>query len=137
MCDGARDDGGPRRRPPIFVVNSSPDVLELMREVLHGEGYPVTTTTNPSEALGQIAALQPALLIIDLPVGEPAAGELLDQLQTDPGTRRVPVIVTSTDPDLLDQAQAVSAGSDRRRFLAKPFDLDALLADVQALTGSA
>lgn len=137
MSDGARDDVGPRGRPPIFVVNSSPDVLDLMREVLHGEGYPVTTATNPAEALGQIAALQPALLIIDLPVGEPVAGELLDRLQADPGTRRMPVIVTSTNPDLLAQAQAVSGGSDRRRFLAKPFDLDALLADVEELIGPA
>jgi DNA-binding response OmpR family regulator len=75
--------------------------------------------------------------MIDLVVGEEAGWDLLDRLYLDAATREVPVILFSTAPRLLTKAQALEAPEARRCFLAKPFDLDELLATVDDLIGPA
>jgi CheY-like chemotaxis protein len=137
MSDGARDKTRPVAKRHIFAVNTAPAVLELVRQFLEGEGYTVTATTVLSGALVQIDALQPDLLIIDIPVEEPMAWELWGRLQADAGTRDLPMIVVSTSQRLLDEARALATGWRPRRFLAKPFDLEALLAQVEELIGRA
>jgi CheY-like chemotaxis protein len=84
-----------------------------------------------------IDALGPNLILIDLEVGKTAGWGLLEQLQTDAVTRDIPVIVTSTDPHLLERAEVSQTRYGGRRWLAKPFDLEDLVTSVQELIGSA
>lgn len=84
-----------------------------------------------------IAALEPALLMVDLVVGERAGWDLLDRQQAEAETRGVPVIVFSTDPALLERARTLDTPGGTRRFLAKPFDLTELLGLVDELIGTA
>jgi chemosensory pili system protein ChpA (sensor histidine kinase/response regulator) len=124
-------------RQHIFVANSSAFILELLRELLQGERYNVTTTNYVPNTFDQIQALAPDLLVIDLTLGEWAGWELLEQLQADALTRGVPVIVFSTEPALLDRARALPTPGGTRRFLEKPFHLTALMALVEELIGPA
>lgn len=137
MRDGATSETEQLERQHIFAVNGSPEILDLVRKLLQDENYNVTTTNFVPGTFDQIEALNPDLLIIDLVVGVRAGWELLDRLQADAGTRGMPMIVFSTDPDLLEQAQALDTPGGRRRFLAKPFSLAALLALVDELIGTA
>ena len=125
------------RRQHIFVVNGDPDFLNIVRALLQDERYNVTTTNFVPRTFDQIAALQPALLILDVVVGERAGWDLLDRLQAAASTHDIPVIVTSTDPRLLDRARANPQRYGRQRFLDKPMDLDALLAMIEELIGKA
>jgi DNA-binding response OmpR family regulator len=124
-------------RQHIFVVNGSPDFLNLLRELLQEERYNVTTTNFVPRTFDQIQALGPDLLMVDLVVGEQAGWDLLDRMQAEALTRGVPVIVFSTLPALLDQARALDTPGGTRRFLAKPFDIAELLALVAELIGPA
>ncbi|MDQ3692816.1 MAG: hypothetical protein M3464_04215 [Chloroflexota bacterium] len=45
------------------------------------------------------------------------------------------MIIVATAPHRLEQARALDTAGGRRRFLEKPFDLDALLALAHDLTG--
>lgn len=67
-------------RKHVFVVNSAPDLLDLVRELLQEEFYNVTTTNFVPDTFDQIAAVRPAALIVDLAVGERAGWDLLDRL---------------------------------------------------------
>lgn len=123
-------------RQHIFVVNGAPPVLDLLRELLQSESYNVTTTNFVPNTFDQIAALGPNLLMVDVVVGEQAGWNLLKQLNEGAATRGIPVIIFSTSPDLLDRARELAADGTHR-FLAKPFDIDALLAMVDELIGPA
>ena len=125
------------RRQHIFVVNGDPDFLNIVRALLQDERYNVTTTNFVPRTFDQIAALQPALLVVDVVIGERAGWDLLDRLQAAASTHDIPVIVTSTDPRLLDRARANPQRYGRQRFLDKPMDLDALLAMIEELIGKA
>ena len=124
-------------RKHIFVVNGAPDFLNFVRELFQDENYNVTTTNYVPETFDQIAVLAPDLLIVDLVVGIQAGWDLLDRLQGEAGTRGIPIIATSTDPKLLDRADADAARSASQRLVAKPFDIDALLRAVEELIGGA
>ncbi len=125
------------QRSHIFVVNSSPPFLDLMRDLLQEECYNVTTTTFVPQTFEQIEALEPHLIMVDVMVGQEAGWELLQQLQTDVVTRNIPVIVTSTNPHLLERAEGDQDRYAGRSWMAKPFDLDHLLTTVEDLVGTA
>ena len=124
-------------RKHVFVVNSSPEFLDFVRELLQDEDYNVTTTNFVPRTFEQIAALAPDLLIVDLVAGLQAGWDLLERLQAEAATRGIPVIVTSTDPRLVGRAEEQAQRYGGQRFVAKPFDLDELLGAVREIIGGA
>jgi two-component system response regulator VicR len=128
-----------RQRTPrkhVFAVNSSPDFLLIVREVLADEGYAVTTSDFASNAFTRIVMRQPDVVIIDVAVGESAGWDLLRRLHTEAATTNIPVLVTSTSAELLEQAleQAAWYGTNRS-YVTKPMDLDQLLATMRGMIG--
>jgi len=73
-------------------------------------------------------------VLIDLVVGQRAGWALIEVLGCDVTTRQIPLIIVSTNPQLLARAQA-TFGDQRTCYLRKPLDLDDLLAAVRALLG--
>jgi DNA-binding response OmpR family regulator len=120
----------------IFVVNNTPAILDLVRALLEQERYRITTTNFLPRTVDEIAALQPTLLIVDLSIGEQAGWQLLATLRQEAATRGIPVIVLSTLPRLLEQAEANYAVWGGDRFLSLPFELDELLDLIRELIGA-
>ncbi len=130
-----------RRRTPrkhIFAVNSSPDFLLIVRELLEDEGYAVTASDFEPNVFTRIVMRQPDALMVDVAVGESAGWDLLRQLHTEPATTDTPVLVTSTSPELLQRAREEAAEyGTNRSFLTKPMDLDELLGTIRKMIGDA
>lgn len=124
-------------RKHIFAVNSSSEFLDFIRELFEDEGYNVTTTNFVPRTFDQVAVLQPDLLIVDLAIGIQAGWDLLEHLQAEAVTRQLPVLVTSTNRPLLERAEAERARYGGQRYVVKPFELNALLAAVAELIGTA
>ncbi len=126
-----------RRNKHVFVINGSIDVLTLVRELLQEDEFNVTTTNFVPNTWDQIEALQPNLLMIDLVVGERAGWNLLERLHQQASTMNIPVIIFSTDSELLETAKVQREAFGGRRFILKPFDVDVLLEAVHELIGRA
>src|SRR5918998_6654202 len=114
-------------RKHIFAVNSSPDFLLIIRELLEDEGYAVTTCDFEPNVFTRAVMRQPDALIIDVAAGESEGWDLLRRLHAELATTEIPALVTSTSPALLEEAreQADRYGTNRT-FLTKPMDLDEL-----------
>ena len=124
-------------RKHILVVNGSADFLDILRDLLQEEQYNVTTTNFVPRTFEQIEALRPQLLIVDLVIGERAGWDLLERLREEALTRGIPVIVTSTNERLLEQAKGDAARDGDKLFMAKPMNLNELLDAIQSLIGGA
>ena len=124
-------------RKHIFVVNGEPSFLDLVRDLLQDESYNVTTTNFVPATFDQIAAVQPAALIVDLAVGDRAGWDLLDRLHGDAVTHGIPVMVVSTSQKLLERAKDQHARFGGDKFVAKPFDIDDVLDGIRSLVGDA
>jgi CheY-like chemotaxis protein len=131
------DDARQGNRQHIFAVNHEPEFLDILRELLQDERYNVTTTNYVPRTWDQIAALQPSLLLIDLAPHSQAAWNLLERLHVEGVTGRIPIVVTSTDPRLLERARQEGGRYGGDAFVAKPLDIDVLLDAIRALIGPA
>jgi len=123
-------------RPHIMVFDSSQLIRQLMDALLTEEHDRVTVSTFLPTAFAQIAALQPALLIIDLAFHQRVGWELLEQLARDALTRNIPVLVTATDPSLLERAEANQVRYGGQSWIVKPFELAVIFGEVRRLTAS-
>lgn len=61
-------------RKHVFVINGAPAFLNLMRDLFQSESYNVTTTNFVPNSFSQIEARQPDALIVDIVIGQEAAG---------------------------------------------------------------
>jgi CheY-like chemotaxis protein len=55
--------------PHVFAINTSPEFLNIVRELFQEEGYNVTTTNFAPNSFAQIEALKPDALIVDIAIG--------------------------------------------------------------------
>jgi CheY-like chemotaxis protein len=124
-------------RQHIFVINHDPEFLEVIRILLQDDQYNVTTTNYAPRTWDQIAALRPSLLLIDLSPRSQVGWELLERVRDAASTSGIPIIVTSTDPRIIERVKQDPAQYGVNAVIDKPFDVDALLGAIHDLIGPA
>jgi CheY-like chemotaxis protein len=125
------------QRKHILGINGHPPFLELLRAILQGEKFNVTTTNYVPHTFDLITALEPDLVIVDLVEYQLAGWELLDRLRGDVQTSGIPLLLTSTDQDLLDHAAAAAERYGKHPALICPFRIADLLQAIDNLIGKA
>jgi DNA-binding response OmpR family regulator len=115
----------------ILVVDDDPDVLRLVKFVLHTAGYQVITATNGAEGLSKAQSEQPRLVILDVMMPEISGLEVCWRLRDIPETAHLPIIIVSAKGEVPDRVTGLHAGADD--YLVKPVSADELLARVVAL----
>jgi DNA-binding response OmpR family regulator len=111
----------------ILVVDDDPGIRQVVTLALQEAAYRVQEAANGEDALAQIAADPPALVLLDLQMPVMSGWQLLAQL-SDHGLQ-VPVVVMTAGQRARTEAARLGAAG----YLAKPFDL-ATLATVVATT---
>jgi two-component system chemotaxis response regulator CheY len=107
------------------VVDDDPDIRSVVEAILHGEGYRVTTAANGRQAWERIKEQQPDVVLLDLQMPVMTGWELVNLLRSE--HVEIPVI-------FMTAGYRAKAEAERYRVaghLAKPFDLDDLLAIVE------
>ncbi|MEU8342788.1 two-component system, OmpR family, response regulator MprA [Actinomadura meyerae] len=119
-------DGGPAR---ILVVDDEPAVRESLSSSLEFEGYRVAGAADGVTALDQVQRQTPDLVVLDVLMPR------MDGLTTCRRLRALgatmPVLMLTARDMVGDRVTGLDAGADD--YLAKPFELDELLARVRAL----
>lgn len=110
-------------------MEDNPDVAEVLKDLLEGEGYQVELASSMAEALQRIRAVDLTLLDVVLPDGN--ALDLCRLIRATPELSRHPIILLSARGSATDRARGLKAGADD--YLAKPFDAEELLARVRTL----
>ncbi len=81
----------------ILVVDDDPDFVEIMRTILEAHDYAVITAANGNQALVQVAAHHPDLMILDIMMSTVLDGlDVSQKLSEDPDARFMPVIMVSS-----------------------------------------
>jgi CheY-like chemotaxis protein len=122
--------------PRILVVEDDDAIRGLVSELLRDDGYEVRQATNGLEALEQVRQTRPDLIVLDLMMPIMDGWEFVEQCRRKPCCREVPIVVTSASHDLPRTAEKLKS-LGVRTCLAKPFDLDGLLALVERYAPSA
>jgi len=114
----------------ILVIDDEEDILELLDFIFRENGFEVVLSTT-GEASEHIREIQPDLVLLDVRIaGSPKSGpDICKEIKSLVETSHLPVMLLSGEPDL--QIIARECGADA--YLAKPFDIADLLAQVKAL----
>lgn len=121
----------------ILVVDDDPDFVEIMRTILESTGYQVVTAANGNQALAQVKAQHPDLMILDIMMSTVLDGlDVSEKLAQDPDASFMPVIMVSSIAET-PYAHVFPMGEQPHMdaWLSKPVDPSTLLAKVAELLG--
>ena len=116
--------------PQILVVEDDDAIRGLVGDVLRDAGYQVREARHGLEALEQVRDGQPDLIVLDLMMPVMDGWTFVEECRSRKYCEGVPILVTSASHDLPRTAERLLAYGVRT-CLAKPFDLDGLLALVE------
>jgi CheY-like chemotaxis protein len=118
----------------ILIVDDEDALVAILSDILTDEGYRVVTATNGRDGLARVEAERPDLVITDFMMPIANGHELLSGLRALPGLKRLPVVLTSaTDRKVAFPGRL--KGDKGLSFLAKPFELSAVLSLIESLVG--
>lgn len=116
----------------ILVVDDDRTISDLIKETLELSNFKVFAARSADNALEKIETIQPVLMILDLMLPGINGFELTRILKKDDKTKNIPIILMSAKfTDTQSIVTGLSSGADD--FLAKPFDVDILVARVKAI----
>jgi CheY-like chemotaxis protein len=118
------------KNPLVLVVDDDPDILDAICDILQAEGYRVERARHGLEALERVTARRPDLILLDLMMPVMDGVAFAQALRDRKMYEGLPIVVISADGNP-QRAAAVGA----QVYLAKPFDIDALLGAVSRLVG--
>lgn len=119
------------RKNKILVVDDVPVNVQLLTTYLTSVGYEVVTARDGQEALDQVAATLPDLILLDVMMPKLNGFEVCERLKSDPTTRIIPVIMVTALNEIEDKIKATESGADD--FVSKPFNKLELLTRVKSL----
>ena len=124
-------DGTASRPKRIIVINDTPEILDLFRDILEAEGYEVMLYAYDPKHIDEIERRQPDLIILDYLIGgEPLGWQFLQMLKMTRATEHIPVIICTAAVSQIQELEA------RLRSLGvgvvlKPFNIDDLLEEIE------
>ncbi len=117
---------------PVLVVEDDQTAMGLVSMVLRLADYQVWSAISVSEARERLAGSTPALVLLDIRLGDGSGLEVVEEMRRSQRLRDVPVLVLSADAMPDDRRRATEAGCND--FLAKPASPRMLLARINELT---
>jgi DNA-binding response OmpR family regulator len=111
----------------IIVCDDEQEILDIVKLILEDEGFDVVAVSNSLDVESVLEQESPELLIIDLWMPALSGEQVITSLRANERLKKTPIIVLSASSD--GRQIAFAAGADD--FVAKPFDLDCLIATIK------
>ena len=116
----------------VLVVDDEPNIAKIVKKQLEVSGYDVIVAGDGEIALTKVREEHPDVILLDVMLPKRNGYEVLGILKQDEQLRRIPVIMlTARAQQPQDQDASLGHGADA--YLAKPFQLEELVEQVQAL----
>ena len=120
----------PEKAPLLLLAEDDRNIRETTADLLSLCGISVRSAPTGKAARALLEREEVDLLITDLVMPEGDGAWLLEQVQSLPTTRHIPVILLTAHADTTEQAAAAKARADA--YLTKPFDPDHFIETVRS-----
>ena len=114
----------------VLVVDDDLSIRRLLIALLRRQGYETIEAHNGREALAEMRAANPDLVIMDLVMPEMSGWDVLRERDADPTLQKIPMLVVTASniqKARIDVLQQQVCG-----LISKPFDLDTVVATVNS-----
>jgi CheY-like chemotaxis protein len=119
----------------VLIAEDDTDSIDVLRQILT-ERLDVETDSvvNGALVMDSVAARRPDLLILDVALPGLNGLDVFDLLRSDPNWQGLPVLFLTGLPE---RAETANAGKGVHEVIAKPFDVEELIASAGRLLGGA
>ena len=115
----------------VLIVEDEPDIRDLLAFHLEREGYHVTRSRSGADALRQVRARPPDLILLDLMLPELGGLVVCRRLRQDPRTASVPIVMLTARGEEVDRILGLELGADD--YIVKPFSAREVAARIRAV----
>lgn len=115
----------------ILIVDDQPELAAMMAEVLGDAGYATRIAADGRQALAEVQADPPDLVVLDVQMPHVDGFEVATMLKSDPATATIPIIMVSAQDGR--GARVIGLESGAEDYLGKPVDPAELLARIRNL----
>lgn len=123
-------DAEPLAAGTLLYIEDNPASFRLVEQLFTDQAeVRIIAAQQGRIGLDLARAHQPDLILLDLHLPDIAGAAVLEQLQADPATRAIPVLVLSAHVTEPEWGQLRAAGA--KALLPKPLDLSMLLAEIK------
>jgi signal transduction histidine kinase/ActR/RegA family two-component response regulator len=114
----------------ILIIEDEPHIARLMRRYFERDGHAVRVAKDGYEGLQLARAERPDLITLDILLPDVGGLTVLEQLQADPATATIPVVVVSILPD-----DGLGKRLGASGYLTKPIREQTLRSMIQRILG--
>ncbi|WP_417246626.1 response regulator transcription factor [Celeribacter sp.] len=111
-------------KPRILLVEDEDNIAIAIEVLLGRAGYDLVRVSRGDQALPNIRAQQPDLVVLDVTLPGCSGYEVCQRLRSDSALSHIPVLMMSARVSQAEQRKGLAMGADA--FLTKPFAMDDL-----------
>jgi CheY-like chemotaxis protein len=115
----------------VLLVEDNLMISDMIAERLEFMGYQISCALSGEEALEQMAAEQPDVILMDISLPGMDGWETTRKLKADPRTRHIPVIALTAHAMVEVRERSLAAGC--ADFEVKPINFSRLTAKIDSL----
>ena len=115
----------------ILVVDDEERMVRFIRLNLEHDGFLVTPAYRGMQAIDEIRKEMPDLVLLDLNLPRKDGREVLAEMKSDAGLKRIPVVVLTTSKAEEDVLRSYDLHANC--FITKPIDLTQFLSVVKSI----
>ena len=111
--------------PTVMIVDDSLTVRKITSRLLAREGYQIMTAKDGTDALEQLVAMVPDVMLVDIEMPRMDGFELTRNIRADQRLRSVPIIMITSR--MADKHRQYAFELGVNQYLGKPYQEDELL----------
>lgn len=115
----------------VLIVDDEPNIVAALEFLLEKNGYEVRVAANGEDALGQLDAFGPDLVLLDVMVPKVSGYEVCQRMRAQPRWRSIKIVMLSAKGREVEVSKGISLGADL--YVTKPFSSAELVATIRDL----
>ncbi len=123
-----------RQKPLVLVVEDAGIQVRLLQMSLERANYRVLAVGDGREALAQVAAHHPDVILLDIDIPGLNGFQVLERLRKDPESKGIPVVMLTAHAKDAVLFEECSAPGDA--FMTKPYSPHELVSTLQRIVAA-
>ena len=117
----------------VLIVDDEPNIVAALEYLLARNGYEVRSAANGEQALREVEAFAPDLVLLDIMMPQQSGYEVCQRIRSRPEWGGIRILMLSAKGREAEVSKGLSLGADL--YVTKPFSNAELVARIAELLG--